>query len=174
MATKIFILSWFSYTESDNYLYSDIKTFTDEEKAMAGFESDCEKAYEECKWGSQWDEPEDERDEDCAYDVDESRDPGTYQVSSGAYDGYHVEVSIEEKEIEIPAQGKQENTIRTKKGIGDNITWRGDDNKVRTTKVTGIDIEARKGKENDVTYWTTTIWKGQRTSATISEKDIIK
>jgi len=106
MTTKIFILSWFSYIESDNYLYSDIKTFTDEEKAMAEFESDCEKAYDECKWGCQWDESEDERDEDCAYDVDESRDPGTYQVSSGAYDGYHVEVSIEEKEIEIPATDK--------------------------------------------------------------------
>lgn len=102
MKTTIFILSWCSYTDSDDYLYTDIKTFTDEEEARKQFDDDCHMAYEECEWGSQWDESEENRDEECKYDVDESRAPGIYTVSSEAYDGYKVEVSLEEREIDIP------------------------------------------------------------------------
>lgn len=102
MKTKIFILSWVSYTDEDDYLYSDVKTFTDEKEARKQYDKDCEYAYEECEWGSQQDTPEDERDEDCKYDVDESRDDNCYTVASSAYNGYKVEVSIVEKEIDVP------------------------------------------------------------------------
>ena len=102
MKARIFILSWVSYTDEDDYLYSDIKTFTDEKEAREQFDKDCEYAYEECEWGSQQDEPEDERDEDCKYDVDESRDDNEYIVSSSVYNGYRVQVELAEKEIDVP------------------------------------------------------------------------
>lgn len=102
MKATIFILSWVSYTDSDNYLYTDIKTFTDEEQARKQYDHDCQMAYEECEWGSQQDTDEDERDEDDRYDVDESRDQDSYSVSSDAYDGYRVEVSLKREEIDIP------------------------------------------------------------------------
>lgn len=104
MKTKIYILGWVSYTNEDNYLYNDQQVFTDKEKAMAEFKDDCDRAYEECKWGSQFDTPEEEREENLAYDVDESRGETTYNVSSVAYYGYKVEVSLKEVEIEIPEQ----------------------------------------------------------------------
>ena len=100
MEKKIFILTWVSYTSEDDYLYSDVKVFTDEKEARKQYDNDCEKAYEECKWGSQSD-PKYERDEYCSHDVDEERSGDSYTVSSDAYDGYKVQVKLVEKEVEL-------------------------------------------------------------------------
>lgn len=104
MEATIFILSWCSYTDSDDYLYSNVETFTDETKANKQFHKACRKAYEECEWGSQWDDPEDERDEGCKYEVNERHCPHHYTVSSSAYDGYKVEVRLWKAEIEVPTE----------------------------------------------------------------------
>lgn len=96
---KIFILTWVSYTDEDDYLYSDVKVFTDEKGVRKLYEKYCKNAYEECEWGSQWDEPEEKRDEDCKFDVDESRDDNEYTVASSAYNGYKVQVKLTEVEI---------------------------------------------------------------------------
>lgn len=101
MKTKIFILTWVSYTNGDNFLFSDVNTFTDEKDARSQFEKDCKSAYEECEWGSKWDEPEDERDENCKYNVYEQRYDNCYTVNSEAYEGYKVEVNLIKKEIEL-------------------------------------------------------------------------
>lgn len=102
MKATIFILSWCSYTDGDDYLHSDVKTFTDEAEALKQFESDCKLAHDECEWGSQWDENEDSRDEDCKYNVEEHREVDLYIVSSSAYDGYKVQVKLEAKEVDVP------------------------------------------------------------------------
>lgn len=99
MKKKIFILTWVSYTDEDDYLYSDVKVFTDEKGARKQYDNDCEKAYEECKWGSQWDAPKYERDEYYSHDVDEERSGDSYTVSSPAYNGYKVQVKLTEVEL---------------------------------------------------------------------------
>lgn len=99
MKQKIFILTWVSYTDEDDYLYSDVKVFTDEKDARMMYDHECGNAYEECEWGSQQGTPEDERDEDCKYDVDEIRDDNCYTVASSAYNGYKVTVKLTEVEI---------------------------------------------------------------------------
>ena len=98
--TKMYVLAWCSYTEGDNYLYSDVKTFTDEEKAVAEFNLCKKNAYEECKWGSEF---ESESKEDAyEFDVKEVTNSGKcYEVCSNAYEYYHVKISLTEKEIEI-------------------------------------------------------------------------
>ena len=106
MKTKIYQVSFTSFTESDNYLYNDVKTFTDEEQARQEWEQQCENAYQECRYGSEWDSissmDEEDREDVYEYDVDEERDPGTYTVSSEAYEGYKVIVSLDEVEIDVP------------------------------------------------------------------------
>lgn len=173
MKATIFILSWTSYTDSDDYLYTDIKTFTDEDEARKQYGDDCQNAHDECVWGSQWDEPEDERDEDCKYDIDESALDDCYTVSSSAYDGYKVEVKLEKQEIDIPLPS---NCLQLKKGIGDMMHWQGDDGKKRTTKVTGVQAyrysNPQEVEENSC-YQTYVQHKGTRQVAWVDESDII-
>lgn len=109
MKTTVITVSYFSFTESDNYTHTEQKTFTNRLFAQGYYEDECKKAYDECKWGSQWDEPEGERNEDCAYEVDVDCNGSTkdgkadYKVESAAYDGYHVKVSYEAVEVDVKA-----------------------------------------------------------------------
>ena len=62
MRTRIFIVTYASHTDSDNYLYQDVKTFTgsdyakNEREARNLFECLKQQAYEECKWGECWED----------------------------------------------------------------------------------------------------------------------
>lgn len=106
MKATIFILSWVSYTSSDDYLYTDIKTFTDEQEARREFERGCRNARKECQWGAAWDDidnmTDEERAEEYEYDVEESSGTNDYTVGSEAYEGYKVQVTLREKEVEVP------------------------------------------------------------------------
>lgn len=99
--TTIYILSWTSYCEGDNYFDSDIKTFTDEEEARHEFASYRDQAIEESRWASLWEASESEREGETPYTVNEKETDSHYTVSSQAYGGYHVEVKLIKQEIEI-------------------------------------------------------------------------
>ena len=107
MKRNIIIVSYVSFTSSDNYLHTEQKSFTNRLKAQDYYEDSCKYAYEECKWGSQVDEPEDERDEDCTFDVDEERNgsfkdgKAGYKVESQAYEGYWVSITYEVQEVDV-------------------------------------------------------------------------
>lgn len=106
MKAKIFILSWVSYTHSDDFMCTNTETFTDEQEARREFERGCRDARKECQWGSAWDDidnmTDEERGEQYEYVVEESSDTNDYTVGSEAYDGYKVQVTLREKEIDIP------------------------------------------------------------------------
>lgn len=106
MTTKIYLVSYVSYTESDNYLYSDVRPFTDEEEARHEFISLRDGAYSECQYGAAWDSvesmSEEERKDEYQYDVTENDGGDTYEVSSNAYEGFKVIVKLETKEVEVP------------------------------------------------------------------------
>ena len=101
MKQKIYIVTYVSFTSYDDYLFSEVLTFTDEDEARALFRHNCEQAYGECEWGSAWDESEDERDENFKFDVEEDSGDGLYEVSSYAYGGYKVQVRLIENEIDV-------------------------------------------------------------------------
>lgn len=142
MKTTIYNVIWTSYTESDNFLYNDTKTFTSETEAHKEFDRQCQQAYDECEWGSQWDEPEDERDTACNYDVDETRDHDCYTVSSNAYDGYRVEVKLQRVEVGVPLPcGLPE----PKSMIGDELTFYPDgDTLPLTAEVEGVELRVER------------------------------
>jgi len=150
MKATIFILSWCSYADGDDYLYSDVKTFTDEAEARKQFESDCNLAYDECEWGSQWDENEDSRDEDCKYDVEEQRGMDLYIVSSSAYDGYKVQVKLEAKEVDVPTATDRRKYGMTVQELRDIIVdFTGDDKReaMRKAKIFAKHISLRHVSE---------------------------
>ena len=175
MKTKIYLLSWVSFTGSDNYMYSDIQIFTDKNKAVAELMQQKENAYEECKWGSEW-ESEDKED---AYEFDvweKTNSDVCYEVHSEAYDGYDVEIYLREKEIEVTMPN---NCIETKAGLGDMIKWNGDDGKVHKTKVSGVQAyvyaapKEPNGVESNTCYQTKVNHKGRVQTAWVDESDIV-
>lgn len=106
MKAKIFILSWVSYTHSSDFMYTNTKTFTDEQEARREFERGCQNARKECQWGPALDVIDGMTDEERAgeyeYHVEKSSDTNDYTVGSEAYEGYKVQVTLCEKEIDIP------------------------------------------------------------------------
>lgn len=105
MTKKIYLVTYASYTESDNYLYNDVKVFTDEEEARHEFISLRDGAYLECQYGASWDEVEtmsdEEREDVYQYTVDSNESETACKYTSDAYEGYAVEVQLVSKEIEI-------------------------------------------------------------------------
>lgn len=116
MKATIYMLTWVSYTHSDDYIYSNVETFFDEQQARQQFDIGCSRARLECQWGAGWDGiddmDDDEREEMYEYTVEESRDTNHYVVGSEAYEGYKVEITLERCELDIPVPPvKTENSI---------------------------------------------------------------
>jgi len=114
MKTKIFIVTWTSYTESDNYLYQTDRVFTDEQEAKAFYEGEMNAALDDVR--GEWDEeggeyPWTEQEDFSDFNADGN---SSYKVSRevGTEDGYQIEVKFETKEIDIPFV-----TDRTKYGM---------------------------------------------------------
>ena len=176
MKQKIYLVTFTSYTNNDDYIHNDVEVHVDEEEARKSFDHWKDYAREECEWGSAFDLTPEEREEneDEPYSIDECCDDGLYIVSSAAYDGYKVEVKMVEKEIDIPLPS---NCLPLKKGIGDMMHWMGDDGKARTTKVTGVQAyrysNPREVEENSC-YQTYVVHKGTRQVAWVDESDIIR
>lgn len=120
MKTRIFIVTYASHTASgDDNLYQSVKTFTgadypkNEREAREYYERQKQQAYEECKWGENWDADEDEREGETEYEPMYANSDirranydgmlhGSYEVESEAYEGYKVQIEFEEREIESP------------------------------------------------------------------------
>ena len=102
MKTKIYVVTIASYTENDNYLHTEQKTFTNKLLAQDYFEEQSDKARRECEWAEYWDADQDDRTEAYQYPVSEKKERDTYRVESEAYCGYHVCIKFEEQEIDVP------------------------------------------------------------------------
>lgn len=110
MKTKIFLVTTTSYTASDNYLFNDVKTFTDEQEAISEYDNICNNLRQECRWGADYDN--DDHTDDYEYNMSEAHHTHevkgngymlTYEASSDAYEGYRVQVKLECQEVEINA-----------------------------------------------------------------------
>lgn len=101
MTTKIYLVTFTSYTGSDSFIYNDVEIFATEQEARDKFNYWADYAREECTWGSAFDSSEEERreNEDEPYDIDEQRGEDVYTVSSAAYEYYQVQVKLITKEI---------------------------------------------------------------------------
>lgn len=104
MKTRIFIVTWTSYTESDNYLYQTDRVFTDEQEAKAFYEGEMNAALDDVR--GEWDEEEGEYPWTEQEDFSDFNADGNsiYKVSRevGTEDGYQIEVKFETKEIDVP------------------------------------------------------------------------
>lgn len=94
MEKKIYIVSYVSYTNEDDYLYSSSIPFANKKDARKEFKKECELARVRCELGNQWDVSD-----EFKYEVEENRTRNTYEASSAAYDGYKVKVTITENEV---------------------------------------------------------------------------
>lgn len=121
MKTRQFLVTYTSYTTSDENLYNEVKVFSgadyqkNEQDARQVFERLKKNAYEECKWGEYWNADPAEREADGVKEhnplyscCDISRANydqmlhGTYEVESEVYEGYKVSIRIDEQEVETP------------------------------------------------------------------------
>lgn len=98
----VYVVTIASYTENDNYLHTEQKTFTNKLFAQDYFEEQSDKARRECEWAEYWDADQDDRSEAYQYPVSEKKERDTYRVESEAYCGYHVCIKFEEQEIDVP------------------------------------------------------------------------
>ena len=102
MKTKIYLVTFTSYTESDNYLHNEQKTFTNPLFAQDYYEKMCNNARENT--GDIYDT---DSDRAAAISEQESRQDvnnRTFKIEreTGTELGYQVEVKLQEVEIEIP------------------------------------------------------------------------
>ena len=121
MKTKIYVVTIASYTENDNYLHTEQKTFTNKLLAQDYFEEQSDKARRECEWAEYWDADQDDRTEAYQYPVSEKKERDTYRVESEAYCGYHVCIKFEEQEIDVPFATDRRKYGMTLKEIRDEI-----------------------------------------------------
>ncbi len=92
MKKTIYILTFCSFANSDDHLFSETKVFTEAWEARGRFNAMCECAYEECEWANA---TIDERDDAHRFVVDECRTRDHYTVQSEAYEGYHVDIQLQ-------------------------------------------------------------------------------
>lgn len=93
---KVWLIQECRYTTEDNNLWMGSNQYADKDAAMAAFERDKKNAYEECKYGSMWDNLDGvDPDEIYEYDVYNCKDTENhYEVSSDAYDGFSVQIHL--------------------------------------------------------------------------------
>ena len=108
MKATIYMVTITSYTASDNNIYSDVKTFADEQQAIDCYNRTCDQQRGECQWGEYADNEDHADDYQYPYTdnhLTEEREAGgyvlTYEASSEAYEGYRVQVKLEKRTVEI-------------------------------------------------------------------------
>lgn len=107
VTTKICVVTFTSYTQSDNYLHTEQKVFSNPLFAQDYYEDQCADAHSECQWGEEWNADENERENAYEYPVSEKYTGrmkdlnATYEVSSEAYCGYQVKVALSSHEVGI-------------------------------------------------------------------------
>lgn len=107
VTTRIFVVTFTSYTQSDNYLYTEQKVFSNPLFAQDYYEDRCADAHSECRLGEVWNGDKDERKNANEYPVSEKYTGrmkdlnATYEVSSEAYCGYQVKVTLSSHEVEL-------------------------------------------------------------------------
>ena len=82
MKTKIYIVSFTSFTETDINLHNDAQLFTNEEEARREFISLRDQAIEEARWGSLWDADDEEREGGTEYATDENMQPAATPMTA--------------------------------------------------------------------------------------------
>lgn len=95
---KIYILTCATFTESDNYLHHEVKTYTESTEAYDAFNRMADESSEELRWGAAYDN--EDHEDDYGYDVDEERMADYYEGSSEAYEGYYVKIDLDEVEVD--------------------------------------------------------------------------
>ena len=110
MKATIYMVTMTSYTASDNNIYSDVKTFADEQQAIDCYDRTCDQQRGECQWGEYADNEDHADDYQYPYTdnhLTEEREAGdyvlAYEASSEAYEGYCVQVKLEKRTVEIAA-----------------------------------------------------------------------
>ncbi|MBQ7439740.1 MAG: hypothetical protein IJV28_07185 [Paludibacteraceae bacterium] len=173
MKTKIYIVTFTSYTESDNYLHNDAQTFTNRLFAQDYYEKLCDNARENAN--ELYVETNDGDGEDWSDTVqgehhNEDKNNRRYTISRepGTEFGYQVEVKLQEVEIDVPR------AIETAHKVGDEIVWEkyGEDHKGRVTDI-DLFISTDKGEHyQHAVYRTTESETGERWY--VNEEDIIE
>jgi len=124
MKTKIFVVSYIQYEESDNNQYFDQHVFTNEQEAREFFNKECQAAHNEAENPFETD-PEDEDYESNIFAIDETRDDAnsyTVEREVGTENGFQARVSLIEWEIDVPFATDRRKYGMTLKEIRDEIT----------------------------------------------------
>jgi hypothetical protein len=136
MKATIYMVTITSYTAADNNIYSDVKTFADEQQAIDCYDRTCDQQRGECQWGEYADNEDHADDYQYPYTdnhLTEEREAGgyvlTYEASSEAYEGYRVQVKLEKQEVEIAYATDRRKYGMTLKEIRDEIAAFTGDNK---------------------------------------------
>lgn len=123
MKTKIFVVSYIQYEESDNNQYFDQHVFTNEQEAREFFNKECQAAHNEAENPFETD-PEDEDYESNIFTIDETRDDAnsyTVEREVGTENGFQARVSLIEWEIDVPFATDRRKYGMTLKEIRDEI-----------------------------------------------------
>ena len=145
MKATIYMVTITSYTASDNNIYSDVKTFADEQQAIDCYDRTCDQQRGECQWGEYADNEDHADDYQYPYTdnhLTEEREAGgyvlTYEASSEAYEGYRVQVKLEKQEVEIAYATDRRKYGMTLKEIRDEIAAFTGDNKSDAMAKAGV------------------------------------
>jgi hypothetical protein len=129
MKTKLYIVSYVSFDGYDDNLYTEVKTFTDRDKAEAFYRQSVDTARADAR------REEDSDDEDNWTPISENESDGEYNVSRDNDERYFTRVELIEQEIE----SRHDRAAKCK--LGDTVTGdMDDDGKQYTGIVTAIHL----------------------------------
>lgn len=115
MKTKLYIVSYVSFDGYDDNLYTEVKTFTDRDKAEAFYRQSVDTARADAR------REEDGYDEDDWTPISENESDGEYNVSRDNDERYFTRVELTEQEIDIPYDTDRRKYGMTLKEIRDEI-----------------------------------------------------
>ena len=123
MKTKIYLVTFTSYTESDNYLHNEQKTFTNPLFAQDYYEKMCNNATENA---NDIYEDEDGNLDELIVEGTESRQDANNRTckierETGTEFGYQAEIKLEAVEIDVPFATDRRKYGMTLKEIRDEI-----------------------------------------------------
>lgn len=170
MKTKIYVVSFTSYTQSDNYLHSDHREFTSLVPAMNYYESMKDNATENANDIYEDEDGNlDERIVEGREEIHGNNATFTIEREVDTEFGYQAELKMEEVELEY----KNPRYMKLPYKVGDTIRWRcDDDGKVHQSKIEFINCEIDKdGPTYD--YHVHSYVKGCYQTACVTNADIV-
>ncbi len=123
MKTKIYLVTFTSYTESDNYLHNEQKTFTNPLFAQDYYEKMCNNATENAN--DIYEDEDGNLDERIVEGTESRQDTNnrTFKIEreAGTEFGYQAEIKLEAVEIDVPFATDRRKYGMTLKEIRDEI-----------------------------------------------------